>query len=165
MEVTQKNIITLGSASLKESVAIIRSAFGEVIDDFGITESNTPMFAAFTTIEKLEEMKARGVKFFGLFLNGSQVGVVALEKEADGEYHMKRLAVLPEYWHSGLGRNLVDYVIDYVRKHGVKRLHLGMVNENIVLKKWYQDIGFKETEVIKFDHLPFTVCRMALEIE
>jgi diamine N-acetyltransferase len=165
MKKIQKTIIPLDDASLGNSVAIIRSAFGKVTAEFGITEENTPVFAAYTTLENLKDMRARGVKFFGLFFNGSQVGVVGLEKEAGGSCHMSRLAVLPEYWHSGFGRELIDYVIEYVRRMGVKQLRLGMVNENTVLKKWYLDMGFKEIELKKFDHLPFTVCRMALEIK
>lgn len=165
MKVAQKPIKPLADASLEKSLVIIRSAFGKVTAEYGITEENTPVFAAYTTLENLKDMRARGVKFFGLFLNGSQVGVVGVEKEADGTCHMSRLAVLPEYWHSGFGRELVDYVVGYTRRLGASRLRLGMVNENSILKKWYLDMGFKEVEQKKFAHLPFTVCRMALEIK
>jgi hypothetical protein len=40
----------LDGASLESSVAIIRSAFGQVTGRFGITEENTPMFAAYITL-------------------------------------------------------------------------------------------------------------------
>ena len=165
MNAAQKTIKPLTDTSLEKSLVIIRAAFGKVTAGFGITEENTPVFAAYTTLENLKDMRARGVRFFGLFLNGSQVGVVGVEKEADGVCHMSRLAVLPEYWHCGFGRELVDYVIGYTRGLGVSRLRLGMVNENTVLKKWYLDMGFKEIEIKKFDHLPFTICRLALEIK
>ena len=165
MKNAPKIIKPLAGASLGNSLVIIRSAFGKVAEELNITVENAPMFTAFTTLAKLEEIRARGALFFGLCIKGSQVGVVALEKEADGEYYMKRLAVLPEYWHDGLGRELVDFIINYVRKLGVKKLYLGMVNESTVLKKWYQSMGFKETDVVKYDHLPFTVCHMVLDIK
>ena len=164
MEVAARMIRELNGVSLEKSVAIIRSAFGKVADELGITIENVPMFPAFITIERLEEIRARGAVLFGLFSNGSQVGVVAVEKQDTGEYHLRRLAVLPEHWHGGLGRELVDFIIDYVRKLGVKKLYLGMVNEHTVLKNWYQSMGFIEIELKKFEHLPFTVCFMALEI-
>jgi N-acetylglutamate synthase-like GNAT family acetyltransferase len=164
MEVAQKTIKELTGAALDDSVQIIRSAFGKVAGELGITLENAPRFPAFTTLERLEEMRAGGAIFFGLFINGSQAGVVALEKEATGAYYLKRLAVRPEYWHGGLGRELVDYVIDYVRKLGINKLYLGMVNEQAGLKSWYQGMGFRETAVKKFEHLPFNVCFMELDI-
>jgi N-acetylglutamate synthase-like GNAT family acetyltransferase len=164
MEVAQKTIKELTGASLDDSLQIIRSAFGKVAGELGITLENAPRFPAFITRERLEEMRTGGALFFGLFINGSQAGVVALEKEATGEYYMKRLAVMPEYWHGGMGRGLVEYVIDYVRRLGINKLYLGMVNEQTVLKSWYQDMGFKETAVKKFEHLPFNVCFMELDI-
>jgi len=164
MKIAQTTVQPLADASLEKSLVIIRSAFGKVAAELGITEENAPLFTAFTTLARLEEIRGRGAMFFGLFINGAQVGVVALEKETDGEYHMKRLAVLPEYWHGGFGRQLVDYIIGYVRKLGVKKLYLGMVNEHTVLKEWYQSMGFKEVELKKFERLPFSVCIMAKDI-
>ena len=164
MEVAAKTIKPLAGISLGKSVAIIRSAFGKVAVELGITEKDAPMFPAFITLERLEEMRARGAVFYGMFSNGRQVGVVAVEKRDTGDYYLERLAVLPQYWHGGLGRELVDFIIDYVRKLEVKKLYLGMVNEHKVLKEWYKMLGFKEVEVKKLEHLPFTVCHMAMDI-
>lgn len=164
MKVSKKQIKALTGASLGKSLEIIRSAFRKVAGELGITVENAPMFPAFITLARLEEMRARGAAFWGLFINGAQVGVVALEKRENGEYFMERLAVLPEYWHVGLGRELVNFVIDYVRRLGVKKLHLGMVNEHTVLKEWYKSMGFKETSLKKFEHLPFSVCFMEMDI-
>jgi N-acetylglutamate synthase-like GNAT family acetyltransferase len=162
--IAPKTIKEITSASLADSVQIVRSAFGRVAGELGITLENAPRFPAFVTIERLEEMRAGGALFFGLFINGRQAGVVALEQEAAGEHYLKRLAVLPEYWHGGLGRELVQHIIDYARGLGIKKLHIAMVNEQTVLKKWYQGMGFKETEIKKFEHLPFSVCFMVMDI-
>jgi len=164
MEVASRTIKELTGVSLEKSAAIIRSAFGKVAAELGITVENAPMFPAFITLERLEEMRARGAVFFGLFIDGRQAGVVAVEKRDTGDCYLERLAVLPEHWHGGLGRELVNFVIDYVKKLGVKKLYLGMVNEHKVLKEWYQSMDFKEIELKKFEHLPFTVCFMALDI-
>jgi ribosomal protein S18 acetylase RimI-like enzyme len=160
----------LGTSSLAESVQILHLAFGKVTAQFGLTRENAPVYAAFTTVEKVNEMRDRGAVFYGYFLGRKQVGVVALEKResADspyrGEYFMERLAVLPEYWHTGIGRELVNYIIARTGDLGVKKLFLAMVNENKVLKKWYEGMGFKEVGIRKFEGLPFSVCFMSMDI-
>jgi N-acetylglutamate synthase-like GNAT family acetyltransferase len=159
-----KQIKDLTGARLEKSVAIIRSAFGKVAPELGITAGNAPLFPAFITLERLEEMRARGAVFYGYFIGGQQVGVVALEKRGRRGYFMERLAVLPEYWHSGIGRELVDYVIERARERRVKHLHLGMVNEHKVLKEWYESMGFSVTSVRKFAPLPFSVCFMEKDL-
>jgi ribosomal protein S18 acetylase RimI-like enzyme len=160
----EKTIKEITREALENSVAIIRRAFGTVAAEMGLTEETTPFFPAYTTTTRLEELRAWGAVFFGLFTGSQQVGFVALEKESDGGYYMKRLAVLPEYRHHGFGRELVRYVIDYVRNKGINRLFLAMVNEQAVLKNWYKALGFRETAIREFEHLPFKVCFMELDI-
>jgi len=160
----KKEIREITGEKLDKSVAIIQRAFGTVADEMGYTEALVPVFPAFTTIEKLKELKARGAVFFGLFVDGKQVGFVAVEKENDGKYYMKRLAVPPELRHRGYGRELVNHVIEYVRNKGHQKLHITIVDENPVLKNWYLGMGFKETLVRKFEHLPFNVSFMELDI-
>ena len=160
----------LTGASLAKSVAILRAAFGTVTTQFGITKENAPVYAAFTTARDLGKMRDRGAVFFGYFIGRKQVGVVALEKRTSpdaafpGEYFMERLGVRPEYWHSGIGWELVDFIVERAKKLGAKKLFLGMVNENTVLKKWYESMGFKDVGVRKFPGLPFTVGFMAKNI-
>jgi GNAT superfamily N-acetyltransferase len=160
----RKTIRIITNEPLEPSVDIIRKSFAAVAGEMGITEQNAPRFTAFITLPGLEETRQQGGVFWGLFNGGSQVGFVAVEKEKDGKYWMKRLAVLPEYRHGGSGKALVDTVIDYVRSLGEKKLYIGMVNEETVLKNWYLDMGFKESSVIKPPELPFSVAFMELEL-
>jgi GNAT superfamily N-acetyltransferase len=169
MDISQKTIVPLDGAPLEASVTILRRAFGEVTGRFGITEANAPLYTAYTTVAKLEEMRARGALFYGCFLDGRQVGVVALEKRKAADsyidgYFLERLAVLPEYWHRGVGRELVSFVIERARELGVNKLYLGMVDENAVLKQWYLDMGFIEIEARRFEQLPFTVGFMEMNL-
>jgi ribosomal protein S18 acetylase RimI-like enzyme len=150
--------------NLDKSVNIIRRAFGTVAEEMGYTEALVSAFPAFTTVEKLNVLKSRGAVFFGGFIDGKQAGFAALEKEPDGKYYIKRISVLPEYRHSGLGRALVNHVIGYVRNKGETKLHLTMADENPVLRNWYLGMGFKETSIKKFEHLPFYVSFMERDI-
>lgn len=150
--------------NLENNVEIIRRSFQTVADELGFTIENCSVYPAFTTPEKLEELKTRSAVFFGLFVDGHQVGFVAVEKEKDGKYYMKRLAVLPEYRHGGIGRKLINFVIDYVKNAGSRTLSIAIVNEQAVLKQWYKEMGFREISIKEFEHLPFTVCFMEMGI-
>jgi len=77
---------------------------------------------------------------------------------------MEKLAILPEYRHKGFGKKLVDFVFDYVRRENGAKVSIGFINENSVLKGWYKDYGFVETNVKQFEHLPFLVCFMERKI-
>lgn len=156
-------IIANGEA-LETSVDVIRAAFGTVAEEMGFTEENAPRYTAFTTLEKLVELRDRKSVFWGLYEDGRQVGFVAVEKEDDGKYWMKRLAVLPEYRHGGSGRVLVDTVIDYVRALGESKLHIGVVYDQTIVVKWYLAQGFKVTKIFGVPELPFKVGFMELEL-
>jgi ribosomal protein S18 acetylase RimI-like enzyme len=164
LAVGNNKIREVTDGKLDTSVEIIRRAFGTVAEEMGLTIENCPVYPAFTTIERLEELRARGAVFFGLFMDGRQAGFVAVEKEKDGKYYMKRLAVLPEYRHGGIGRELVNHIIDYVKNKGSQKLSIAIVNEQEVLKDWYKGMGFREISIKQFEHLPFTVSFMELDI-
>jgi diamine N-acetyltransferase len=150
---------------LEPSVDLIRRSFATVAAEMGFTEQNAPRYTAFITKERLEENRQQHGIFWGLYIGGKEAGFVAVIKENDGKYSMKRLAVLPEYRHGGSGRALVDTVIDYVRGLGEKKLYIGMVNEETVLKNWYLSMGFKVTQILNdIPDLPFTVALMEKDI-
>src|SRR4030042_322223 len=148
-----------GEHDLKSSVEVIRDSFRTVAVEFKLTQDNCPTHPSLITLDKLLELEKKA-RLFGLFLANMQVGFVAIEK-ADGTlYYMDKLAVIPEYRHKGCGRKLVEFVLDDVKEHKGERVALGMINESMVLKDWYRQLGFKETGTKNFEHLPFTVCFM-----
>jgi ribosomal protein S18 acetylase RimI-like enzyme len=144
---------------LENSVKVIRDSFKTVALEFGLNEGNCPTHPSLITLDKLLELKSKA-KLLGLFLNKIQVGFVAIEKADDRVYYLDKLAVLPEYRHNGYGRKLVGFVSSYVEKHKGERVSLGMIDDSMVLKDWYKELGFRETGKKNFEHLPFTVCFM-----
>lgn len=145
---------------LETSVKIIADSFATVAAEFKLTKDNCPTHPSFVTIKQLMEMKRKGLKLFGLFVEGAQFGFVALEKKKDKAFSMEKLAVLPEYRSKGYGGELVDFVNNNVKDAGGKKLSIGIIDEHTVLKQWYESKGFKQTARTKFEHLPFTVCFM-----
>jgi hypothetical protein len=59
---------------------------------------------------------------------------------------------------------LMDFACDKIHQNNGKLISIGIINENIVLKKWYTDYGFVEKGLKRFDHLPFEVCFMEKEV-
>ena len=164
MENQKPEIRELDNDTLDESVQIIRQAFGAVTGELGITEENSPRFSAYTTVELLNEKHNRGVKVFGAFADGRQVGVILVEKEEDGRYFAKRLAVLPEYWHRGIGEKLMARAIECIRDYGAGKVNIAIVNEHTVLRDWYIAMGFREVAVEVIDFLPFDVGFLEKEV-
>lgn len=150
--------------SLLDSLMVIKDSFITVAREYNLTEENCPSNPAFTDLEKLKKMKDKGIGMFGLFEERNQIGFVAIEK-ADDVFYIERLSVLPAYRHEGYGKLLLDFVFNRVKVNGAKKVSIGIVNENSVLKNWYELYGFIETGLKKYDHLPFTVCFMEKVVE
>ena len=150
--------------SLDTSVEVIRKSFGTVAEELSLTTEIAPTHPSFITIAQLEELRWKGLVFYGYFLDDKQVGFVTMEKADDSLYYLEKLAVLPEYRHNGYGRKLVRFILDMAAAKGAKKLSIGIIYEQKVLKDWYKDIGFRETGIRKFEHLPFTVGFMEIDL-
>jgi ribosomal protein S18 acetylase RimI-like enzyme len=154
-----------GEAEIRASAGIIKESFQTVAQEFGLNQSNCPSHPSNITFEQLLEIKNKGLKFFGLFLDEKQVGFVALESAKDRICHFEKLAVLPAYRHCGYGAGLVKMALDYALRNQGKRVTIGIIHEHTILKEWYQDLGFSLTDVQKFSYLPFTVGFMEKELK
>ena len=149
-----------GEEELKTSARVVRNAFRTVALDFEFTRENNPTHPSFMTIRRLRRDRDMRVKFFGLFLGERQIGFIAVEKADAALYYIERLAVLPQYRHRRYGKKLMEFAFEYIRTNGGTKVSIGIINEHTVLKEWYKGLGFKETSVREFAHLPFTVCFM-----
>jgi hypothetical protein len=45
-----------------------------------------------------------------------------------------------------------------------EEVKIGIINENLKLKKWYIDYSFIELAVKQYPHLPFNVCFLEKEV-
>lgn len=144
---------------------IIRGSFRDVAERFGLTLENCPRHASNCMVDWIEKDMDRGVTYFILEEEGQASGCVALEKVSDELCYLERLAVPPHQRRHGLGKVLVDHVLDKAKLSGAKRVNIGIIAKQTELGNWYRKIGFVETETKEFAHLPFRVRFMSYEIK
>jgi diamine N-acetyltransferase len=145
---------------LENSVSVIADSFRTVAVEFNLDKDNCPTHPSLVTLKQLTEMKRKGLKLLGLFEGDAQIGFAAVEKKKLKVFNLEKLAVLPEYRHKGYGGKIIEFAEEYVKNAGGEKLSIGIINDHAVLKKWYEGKGFTTTSVVKFEHLPFTVCFM-----
>ena len=51
---------------------------------------------------------------------------------------------------------LVQDAFERAFRQGFRRMNISIVEENTVLKRWYESFGFVPVETKKFDFFPFT---------
>ena len=151
---------------IPECVNVIRTSFKTVADEFGFTEENAPRFTAFATDDRrLYYQFSEEHKPMYVYLKGNKiVGYYSLAILNEDEVELNNLAVLPEERHRGIGQKLLKDCFARVRTLGVKKLKISIVEENQVLRKWYEDNGFIHLGTMKFDFFPFTCGYMEREM-
>ncbi len=151
---------------IAQCVNVIRKSFGTVADEFGFTEENAARFTAFaTTEERLDwQMNSEHRPMYGYYENGKPVGYYSLLLQDNHECELNNLCVLPEYRHKKLGHKLLENAFDNARKMNCRKMNIGIVEENQVLRRWYEGYGFLHVRTEKFDFFPFTCGYMVKEL-
>jgi len=150
---------------IDRAVKVIREGFKTVAEDFGLTIDNCPTNGAFIHINSLKKWKSQGKAMYGLFIGSKMIGFLELDRKDTGVYELEKLTILPVYRHMGYGRILLSFAKEKAKELGAKKLCIGIIEENSVLKNWYSENGFVHTGTKKFDTLPFTVGFMEAEIK
>ncbi len=143
---------------IPECVNVIRKSFQTVADEFGITKENAPRFTAFATDEdRIRYQFCVEKRPMYVFLHHGQiVGYYSLALLKDGEIELNNLSVLPEFRHRGIGHRLLKDCFEKASQLGAGRVNIGIVEENTVLRKWYESYGFNHIRTQKYDFFPFT---------
>lgn len=115
-------------------------------------------------MDKLKMQFDDGRPMFLFYQGDIPVCYFSLSKCSDDEWELNNLAVLPEYRHLGIGKAMVDYAVKMVKTYGGTKISIGIIEENTQLKDWYLKLGFNHISTRKFEHLPFTVGFMELNL-
>ncbi len=73
--------------------------------------------------------------------------------EFDGFGEILSIYFLPEYTGKGYGIQLLNFVIDELRKSGYKDVFLWVLEENMRARKFYEKAGFIKTEKYLDDNI------------
>ena len=151
---------------LPECVRVIRRSHQTVADEFGFTKENAPRYVAFATDENrlLWHMEQEHRLMFLDEENGVIRGYYSLLLKPDGECELGNLSVLPGYRHQGLGAALFRHAIGVAREHQCSIMRWSIVEENRMLREWYERNGAVHTGTEKYDFFPFTCGYMMISL-
>lgn len=151
---------------LSECVKVIRESFKTVADEMGFTAENAPRFTAFATTEERLNWHLNGEHrlMYAFCEDNLIVGYYSLLLQDNNECELNNVCVLPEYRHKGIGKVLLNHAFQIAEETGCKKMNIGIVEENVVLRKWYEVYGFVHTGTQKFDFFPFTCGYMEKEL-
>ena len=151
---------------IDECVNVIRTSFQTVADEFGFTKENAPRYTAFATDAKRIRWQMLGEQrpMYAYFDEDSLVGYYSLALQDNNECELNNLCVLPAYRHKGIGEALLLHAFERAKELECKTLNIGIVEENLVLRKWYEHFDFVHLGCKKYDFFPFTCGYMKKEL-
>ncbi len=151
-------------SDIKILVNLIRGSFATVAEQFDLNENDNPRCTSFYTEKRVKGDFDNGIRYYILQRDGKAVGSVGMETADEELCYLMRLSVLPEYRGQGLGEKLVRYIFGLAQKAGLKRIRIGVIEEDVRLKKWYEKFGFAQIKTQQFDYLPFLAAFMEAKI-
>ena len=131
---------------------------------FDLTLEKAPTHPSHCTSDWVLTAMNKGIPYYILEYENQPVGCVALERANREVCYLERLAVLPDFRQKGLGRALVRHAMKQAAAIGVRRLEIAIISEQEELQVWYEDFGFIVNRRKRFDHLPFEVAFMGLNL-
>ena len=143
---------------IAECVKVIRESFLTVAEEFGFTIENAPRFTAFaTTEERLNwQLYYENRRMYAFIEEDRIVGYYSLLQQENGECELNNLCVLPACRHRGIGEKLLNHAYMIAEELQCGKINIGIVEENQVLRQWYEAMGFVHIGTKKFDFFPFT---------
>jgi len=147
---------------------ILNKAFMTVALQFNFTKETVERFPAFMEPDIIENQLKNGLKMYGYKEDNKIIGCAGYSFYKDKIYMIERLGTLPEYRHKGIGRKLIEFIENKIRKNGGEIAEIHVVDINEVLIKWYKNMNYKQIRTDKlYDgerKLPFNLCVMNKEL-
>lgn len=143
---------------IAECVKVIKESFATVAKEFGFTVENAPRFTAFATTEDRlkHQLLEENRPMYAFYDNENIVGYYSLLVQDNNECELNNLSVIPAYRHRGIGEKLLKHAFKIAKELNCNKINIGIVEENNVLRKWYESFEFIHIGTQKFDFFPFT---------
>ena len=100
---------------------------------------------------------------YGYYKKDKLVGFLSLSFVED-IMKINDLAILPEHQSCGFGSELMLHAKEEAERQKYKKISLGMIDDNLQLKKWYEKHGFKTKKLVKYDTVTYFVGEMECEV-
>ena len=150
-------IIDVKKELLPICLNILKASYEDSAISYGMTEENCPYRGRTRLpLEKLEEEFSNDSTMYAYLLNDEIVGFLSLSVVSN-ELKINDIAIIPDFQNKGFGNELLSFSKDKARELNCTKITLGMVNDNLQLKKWYERYGFKTIRLKKFDAVSYTI--------
>ncbi len=146
---------------------IIKNSFLSIAKKFNLTLENAPRHPSNCKAEWISSALESGIHYYLLKIEKQNypIGCCALEIVNSDIGYLERLAVLPSFRKKGYGTALVKYIINKAKEFNIKRIEVGIIANNKKLRRWYENLGFDIKNKAVFNHLPFKVLFMFLDLK
>lgn len=104
-----------------------------------------------------------GYLMYGYMLSNQIIGFLSMQIKAS-EVCIEDIAIVPDYQNKGYGSELFMFAKEIAQNSNCKTISLGMVHDNVPLRKWYEKQGLRTIKLINFEKVSYTVGIMELSL-
>ena len=127
-------------------------ANGKVQENFGVSFDIASMLEEdMTTLNKF--MPPQGRLFLG-YVEDQPMGIACLKALTDSIAEVKRMYVRPQVRNRGLGRAMLNRLLEEARQAGYQRIRLDSARFMTEAHKLYRSAGFREIEAYEGSEIP-----------
>ncbi|HVZ25679.1 MAG TPA: GNAT family N-acetyltransferase [Sediminibacterium sp.] len=145
------SIMTAGMADLPLLASISRETFADTFSAYNTAEDMQAYADTyFTDTALLNEMKTPGHQFLLAFKKGNCAGYALIREETTGEMpedtamELARLYVRPPFIGQGIGKHIMEQVMQSAGDAGKTWLWLGVWEFNLRAIRFYRSFGFEK---------------------
>lgn len=144
---------------------LIKNSFTDVARRFGLTPENCSSHQSYITEDSVKDDFQKGTHFFIKVDRGISVGCLGIAFDDANICSIVHIGVLSGRRCHGFGTELVEKALDEAKIYGAKCLNVGIMSDDIQLKKWYEKRGFVEKETKQPNDFPFSVAFLEYSLE
>lgn len=90
----------------------------------------------------MQKELCEGIHYDGLYLNGNMIGYCSFGRETPGTLKLHKLYLKPLFHGQGFGRQLLEHVLNYARRHDYHSIVLQVNKQNQKAIRAYTNFGF-----------------------
>ena len=96
--------------------------------------------------------------------SGRAIGCCALKPMADGSFEVAKMAIVKEFRGRGLGRRLLEAVVEMALQQGIRRLYLETNDSLRDAVRVYEKVGFRHLPPERIPPSPYARANVYMEM-